>query len=106
MKSLSFILLVVLTSVLCTGCASSDPATFKNQVHHWVPLGTPVAEAQRIMEHHHFQCDPLAPHPENPSGDTTLSCRKKSGVLSSLGDWQAELIIRDGKVVGYGYIDL
>jgi hypothetical protein len=58
------------------------------------------------MEHHHFQCDLLKPHPENASGEATLSCRKQPGIFSSLGDWQAEFLIRDGKVAGYGYVDL
>ena len=71
-----------------------------------MPIGTPVAEARSIMEKHKFDCTILDKQPETPLKDATLSCKRRPTVWSTFGDWQAEFIIVDGKVAGYGYIDL
>ena len=99
-------MMVGLASWLGAGCVSSDSAKFENQVHHWVPLGTTVAAAQTIMEQHHFDCQILNGHSEDPLRRPTLSCKRRPGVWASFGDWMAEFVIEDGKVAGYGYIDL
>ena len=106
MRIFCSLLSAALAACLLAGCVSTNSATFARQVQEWVPLGTPAAEAQRIMEKHKFVCHILDQKPDRPLSVATLSCERKTGVLSSLADWQADFDIRDGKVAAYGHIDL
>jgi hypothetical protein len=53
MKILPLVLLVALT-----GCDHPESRAQKmgEQISQWVPVGTPLAAAQRIMEEHQFTC--------------------------------------------------
>ena len=106
MKIFRLSLVSCLAALLLTGCISTDPVRFARQVQDWVPLGTPVADAQRIMEKHKFICEILDKKPDSPLSVATLICRRKAGVMTSIADWEAEFDIRDGKVAAYGHIDL
>jgi hypothetical protein len=90
------------------GCAHGDrlpgqPAEAVARIQHWVPIGTPLADAQRIMEQHHFTCSVR----KNSSwGDLKaanfLYCvrkdtdRRATPVVTR--HWQVALILADGKV--------
>ena len=90
------------------GCAHRDklseqPAEAVAQIQHWVPVGTSLADAQNIMEQHHFTCSVK----KNSSfGDLKaadfLYCDRKdtdrrvTPVVTR--HWQVALILADGKV--------
>jgi len=100
MKCRSFILLLAFAGCLLTGCTSFDSDKFSQQVQKWVPPGTPVKEAQRIMEKHGFECELIGKdHPLNRSGVECLDCEKLAVWLHS---WTAQIFLQDGKVSGYG----
>ena len=96
----------VLAAGLLAGCVSTDRTGFTEQIHHWVPLGTPVADARRTMEKHKFVCTLTDLHPDTPLREATLSCTRETRLMSGLADWEADFDIRDGKVAAYGHIDL
>ncbi len=94
------ILLVSTVTSLVTGCVSSDPAKFESKVRKWVPLGTPVVDAARIMEHHGFDCHFITTNnPFNASGVEYLDCEREQ---VRFHDWSARFVVRDGKVAAYG----
>lgn len=90
------------------GCAHRDwlserPAEAVAQIQHWVPVGTSLADAQSIMEQHHFTCSVK----KNSSfGDLKaanfLYCNRKdtnrrvTPVVTRR--WQVALVLADGKV--------
>jgi len=101
--------ILVLAVVLAVGgCAHRDklserPAEAVAQIQHWVPVGTSLADAQNIMEQHHFTCSVK----KNSSfGDLKaadfLYCDRKdtdrrvTPVVTR--HWQVALILADGKV--------
>ena len=87
---------------LLTGCASSDPARFESRVREWVPLGTAVTDAERIMERHGFDCHLITTNnPFNSSGIEYLDCDKEQ---VRFHDWSARFVVQDGKVSAYGPI--
>lgn len=102
MKFLSLILSGVLIASLCAGCVSSDPQKFSGEIRKWVPIGTPLAKAQRTMEHRDFDCQLLTrDHPFNQYGIDYLDCER---VRIGFHDWNVKLFIKDGRVSSYGYI--
>ena len=52
-----------MATLLVCGCMQSKPplpgkeSDAKAQVENWVPIGTPMADAQRTMEQHGFKCE-------------------------------------------------
>ena len=96
-----FITLAVLLAAWgVAGCMSTSPEKFTRQVKEWVPIGTPEAEAKRIMEHHGFECQLLTKdHPFNKYGMDYLDCDEEQ---VRLHDWHVKLFIEDGKVSKYG----
>jgi hypothetical protein len=94
------ILLVALVGCLGGGCVSTDPQKFVAQVRKWVPLDTPVADAERIMTHHGFECQRVTrDHPFNRFGVDYLDCDREQ---IRLHDWNVKLFLEDGKVSRYG----
>lgn len=95
-------LIVALVGCLCAGCVSANPQKFSRQVQKWVPLGTPMAEAGRVMKHHGFDCTLVTKnHPFNPYGLDYLDCEREQVWMH---DWRVELFLEDGKVSKYGRI--
>lgn len=87
---------------MLTGCLTSVPAKFEGKVRAWVPLGTPTADALRIMEGHGFECHVItANNPFNAIGSDYLDCEKEQ---VRFHNWYARLILQDGKVSAYGPI--
>jgi hypothetical protein len=82
------------------GCAhrellSENEVKATSQVQRWVPVGTSVADAQRIMEQHGFSCLPVT------NGVSSLNCDyRSSGSIWNpvLVCGQASFPVRDGKV--------
>jgi hypothetical protein len=102
MKLSLSILLVAIGISLPTGCFSSKQAKFESTVHEWVPLGTTVAEAKRIMERHGFECHLITTNnPFNSLGLDYLDCDAER---VRFHDWSARFIFQDGKVSAYGPI--
>jgi hypothetical protein len=101
MKTLpTLLLLVLLIGGLGAGCVSTDRQKFGAQVREWVPLDTPVAEAERIMTHHGFECQRLSKdHPFNQYGVDYLDCDREQ---IRMHDWNVKLFLEDGKVSKYG----
>jgi len=94
------ILAVLLAGGLCAGCVSASLEKFNRQVQEWVPLGTSVADAERIMGQHGFECSLLTrDHPFNAYGVDYLDCDKEQ---VRLHDWNVKLFLKDGKVSRYG----
>jgi hypothetical protein len=92
--------LVLIVSLFGHGCISSDPEKFDVQVRHWVPLGTSVTEAKRIMKHHGFECyDVKKENRFNADGVDALDCTKEEG---SFHNWSARFLLRSDRVSGYG----
>jgi hypothetical protein len=93
------VLVIILLFVVC-GCAHQEPlsgeqAKATSQVQRWVPVGTPVADAMRIMERHGFTCM-VVDH-----GATYLDCDyRSSGSMSNpvLVCGHASFPVTDGKV--------
>ena len=97
--SLSIFLISLVT---LTGCLSSDLGKFETKVRAWIPLGTPAADALRIMKHHGFECHLITTNnPFNPIGFDYLDCEKEQ---VRFHDWYARLILQDGRVSAYGPI--
>ncbi len=100
MKWSRLILSLGLAGGLAAGCASTDPEKFEQEVHHWVPLGTSVKEAQKIMKHHGFECTLVsADNRFNRRGVTYLECERPNTMLKH---WNTIFLINDGKVSSYG----
>ena len=95
-------MLVVMTAALCVGCVSFKQTKFEEQVHQWAPIGTPEADARKIMEHERFECTLVKKdNPFNQIGMDYLDCIRTQVWFH---DWTARIIFKDGKVSGYGYI--
>ena len=100
MRNLWLILAVVLACLAGGGCISRNSGKFQEQVKKWVPLGTPVAKAQDIMEHKGFDCMLMKPdNLFNTNGIEYLECEREQVWFH---DWHARIIIRDDKVSEYG----
>ena len=85
--------------ILFAGCATTDPAKIEAQIHRLVPLGTSLADAQRRMSRHGFECYYSTTNNFfNLTGSNFLDCDKEQSNLS------VRLLIKDGKVVSYGPI--
>ena len=59
MRAMKILALAIILAA--SGCARGDklshqPAQAAAQIQIWVPVGTSVADAQRIMEQHQFKC--------------------------------------------------
>jgi hypothetical protein len=90
------------------GCAhdeklSEQPATAVTQIQNWIPVGTSLADAQRIMEQHLFICSTMT---NSSFGDLKaadfLYCDRRdsdSRVTPIVTRrWQVALVVADGKI--------
>ena len=50
------LVLILAFGWFAVGCISSNPTKFDEEVRQWVPVGTSLADARHIMEHHGFEC--------------------------------------------------
>jgi hypothetical protein len=95
MRVFAIILLFVITGCTHRELLSGEQAEATSQVQQWVPVGTPVADAIRIMEQHRFTCM-VVNH-----GATYLDCDyRSSGSISNpvLVCGYASFPVMDGKV--------
>src|SRR5207253_2699236 len=93
------ILLISMGVAMLTGCLSSDPVQYERTVRGWIPLGTPAADALRIMKRHGFECHLITTkNPFNSIGLDYLDCEKEQ---VRFHDWYARFILQDGKVSAY-----
>jgi hypothetical protein len=93
------ILLLPLLVCGLTGCTSFNPDKFNEQVQHWVPVGTSLAQARKTMEHHGFDCEVVRKdNPFNHDGYDSLECDKTEVWFHT---WTAKIILTDDKVSGY-----
>jgi len=96
----SWLVLFVAIGWLAGGCISANPLKFDEQVRQWVPMGTPLAEARRTMEHHGFECILVKKDNRfNGDGMDSLDCVKEGG---SFHNWSARFFLKDDQVTGYG----
>jgi hypothetical protein len=85
---------------LLAGCTSFNEDKFSQQVQHWVPLGTPLADARHTMEKHGFDCEVVRKdNPFNHEGRDSLECDKTEVLFHT---WSATLYLTGDKVTGYG----
>ena len=90
------------------GCAHDDrlseqPTTATAQVQSWIPVGTSLADAQQIMEQHHFTCSIMT---NSSFGDLKavdfLYCDYSDSdnhiTPIVVRRWQVALVLADGKV--------
>jgi hypothetical protein len=90
------------------GCAhpeklSEQPAQAAAQIRSWVPVGTSLADAQRMMEQHHFSCSVMT---NSSFGDLTnatfLYCdyrEANSRLIPTVYQmWKVALILSNGEV--------
>jgi hypothetical protein len=102
MRIWSLILLLAFSVGLGAGCVSFEPGKFENQVHHWVPLGTPEKEARHVMTRHGFDCDLVKGDSRfSQSGFDYLDCSRTQVWFH---DWNVRIFLKDGKVSGYGSV--
>src|SRR6266576_587146 len=86
-------------ALLNSGCMTGNPDRLHKKVMTWAPVGTPTADATRIMERNGFQCSP--PHYSQSSrpGDLPLvECRRTNHVINRI--WVVRLSLDKGRVVG------
>jgi hypothetical protein len=102
MRSSHLISTLSITCSLLAGCISSDPGKFSVQVRKWLPLGTPATDAQRIMEHHGFECHYITTNNTfNLSGRDYMDCDREQ---VRFHDWSVRLIFEDRKLAEFGFI--
>lgn len=82
----------------CTGCMTTDPEKFKKKYEAWVPNGTPVGEAERIMKAHGFECRRGKFPSGNPWSGPILICRRENGFLNRT--WIVNFFLEGDRVVG------
>ncbi len=98
----STLTLILLLAV--SGCSSADhlsaqPSQAEAQILLWIPVGTAVADAQSIMEKHHFTCSTIRNGKwGSEAGIDYLYCDYTSGEPFVKRRWQAALILVDNKV--------
>ena len=106
LRVMRFIALVLVLAV--GGCAhneklSEQPTQAASQIQSWVPVGTSLADAQHIMQQHHFTCSVMT---NSGSGDSKpvvfLYCDRRIADRQANRDvirrWQVALIVSDGKI--------
>src|SRR5947208_15385573 len=83
----------------CASCMTADPQKVEKQYKAWVPVGTPAADAERIMQKHGFKCH----RGEFPSGrpwaGPLLRCRRENHFLNRI--WDVDFYLKDERVVGF-----
>jgi hypothetical protein len=96
----AIVLIVALAGLAGGGCVSKNTETFEKQVKKWVPLGTKTAKAQKTMERKGFDCN-VVMHGSifNTNDVDYLDCTREQVWFH---DWEARIILKDGKVIGYG----
>jgi hypothetical protein len=108
-QSLRVMRIVALTIVLAAGgCAhneklSEQPTQAASQIQSWVPVGTSLADAQHIMQQHHFTCSVMT---NSSFGDSKavvfLYCDRhvadRQATRVVVRRWQVALIVSDGKI--------
>jgi hypothetical protein len=96
--------MAVVAGLVCGGCISKDTDTFEKQVKRWVPIGMKTAKAQKVMEHKGFDCAVIMHGSIFDTNDVDyLNCAREQVWFH---DWDAQIILKDGKVIGYGPIEV
>ena len=93
-----FILLVAVVGCSQGERLSAQPAEATAEVQRWVPIGTQVSQARRIMQQHGFSCSLVTNGAfADLRGVDYLYCdRRESGITQHR--WQAALVLVRGKV--------
>jgi hypothetical protein len=86
--------------LLTGGCISKNTEKFQAQVKKWVPIGMKESKAQHLMEKKGFECN-IVRHDSvfNTNDVDWLDCTREQVWFH---DWQARILLKDSKVVGYG----
>ena len=96
---------LALFAVMCVvavagGCISKKTETFQGQVKKWVPLGMAESKAQHVMEKKGFECNIIRHGSVFNTNDVDwLDCTREQVWFH---DWEARILLKDKKVVGYG----
>ena len=90
------------------GCAHSDklseqPAQAASQIQSWVPVGTALSDAQRIMEQHQFKCSMITNSGfQDLKATDFLYCDRSDSdnqiTPIVIKRWQVALVCHDGKI--------
>ena len=100
MRYLLLILLAALPSCSRAERLSAEPDEATAQVKRWIPVGTSVAHARRIMEQHGFACSLVTNSAFADLRETDyVYCDRREGSMTQRR-WQAALVLVDGKVSG------
>ena len=100
MKICRLPLLLLFSAILFAGCVSMDQDKFAEQVKKWVPVGTSVTQAKKIMEAKGFDCSIVKKdNPFNNTGSDFLECEKEAQFLHS---WNVQFAVTNDKITGYG----
>ena|SRR5258708_2202606 len=84
--------------LLCAGCMTSDPDRLHKKAAVWVPIGTPVEGAKRIMEGHGFRCEQSRFQAARPWAGPILRCIRVNHVLNRT--WIVNLFLENERVAG------
>ena len=86
------------------GCISRNPEKFDAQLREWVPVGMKETKAEKVMTKKGFECT-LVGHGTvfNTNDVDYLDCVREQVWFH---DWDARIILKDGKVIGYGPTDV
>ena len=103
MRPLAFAIVLAVVGCAHDERLSEQPTTATAQVEGWIPVGTPVADAQRIMEQRHFTCSMRT---NSSFGDLKaadfLYCDRRDSDSDItpivVRRWQVALVLADGKV--------
>jgi hypothetical protein len=82
-----------------TGCMTVNPTTLHKELRTWVPIGTTLDDAKRIMIKHGFKCEVENHGSTDPSGNPALVCRRENRFMNRF--WIVALHLADGRVSGY-----
>jgi hypothetical protein len=98
MRFLLFIVLVALVSCSRADRLSTRPDQATAQVQGWIPAGTPITQARRIMEQHGFTCSLVTNRgfADLHAADYIYCDRRESSITQ--WRWQAALVFSEGKV--------
>src|SRR2546423_15551437 len=99
MKTLSpLVATLAVMATLCAGCMTSNPETLHKNVLGWVPGGTPVEDARRVMEGHGFRCELTHFEAERPWAGPILRCRRINHVFNRT--WVVNLSLENNRMAG------
>jgi hypothetical protein len=103
MKVFAFAVLLAVSGCAHDEKLSDQPTQAEAQIQNWVPIGTSQADAQRIMEQHHFTCSMATNSSfENLTNINFLRCNYRLAnnrfIPTVYQEWMAAVVLDDGNV--------